>query len=164
MLNLRVSVRPWLAILLVWLGMILFTSPAQAAGDPYISQYLRVTEPVAIDLDGQGQTRLFAPDDLVVGKRLFENNCKNCHLGGATLPNPSVPLSLAALQGAVPQRDNINNLVDYLRQPMTYDGTEENYVCRQVPESWLPQEQVEKIAAFILRAAQKAPSWGTSDF
>jgi len=163
MLGLRFSVRSLLAILVVWLGIILLASPAQAAGDPYVSQYLRVTEPVAIDLDGN-QTRWFAPDDFVVGKRLFENNCKNCHLGGTTLPNPSVSLSLAALQGAVPQRDNINNLVDYLRQPMTYDGTEENYVCRQVPGSWLPQKQVEKLAAFILRAAQKAPGWGTSDF
>lgn len=163
MLGPRFPVRPLLAILVVWLGIVLLASPAQAAGDPYVSQYLRVTEPVALDLDGS-QTRLFAPDDFGVGKRLFENNCKNCHLGGATLPNPSVSLSLAALQGAVPQRDNVNNLVDYLRQPMTYDGTEENYVCRQVPESWLPQEQVEQLAAFILRAAQKAPGWGSSNF
>jgi len=164
MICLPFSVRPLLLILVVWLGMLLFGSPAQAARDPYITQYLRVTEPVALDLDGQGQTRLFALEDFAVGKNLFENNCKNCHLGGATLPNPPVSLSLAALQEAVPQRDNINNLVDYLRQPMTYDGTEENYVCRQVSERWLPEEQVEKLAAFILRAAQKAPGWGTSDF
>ncbi|MBD2122927.1 photosystem II cytochrome PsbV2 [Trichocoleus sp. FACHB-262] len=164
MRRLRFSVPPLLATLVVWLGMLLFSSPAQAATESYITQYLRVTEPVVVELDGQGQTRWFAPDDFVVGKHLFENNCKNCHLGGTTLPNPPVSLSLAALQGAVPQRDNINNLVDYLRQPMTYDGTEENYVCRQVPESWLPQEQVEKLAAFVLRAAQKAPGWGTSDF
>ena len=164
MSRLHVSVRSLLVILVVWLGVLLCSSPAQAAKDPYISQYLRVTEPVAVDLDGQGQTQMFAPEDFAVGKNLFENNCKNCHLGGATLPNPPVSLSLAALQGAVPQRGNINNLVDYLRQPMNYDGTEENYVCRQVSEHWLPQAQVEKLAAFILRAAQKAPGWGTSDF
>ena len=164
MIRLHFSVRSLLVVLVVWLGMLFGSSPAQAAVDSYITQYLRVTEPVAVNLDGQGQTHLFAPEDFAVGKHLFENNCKNCHLGGTTLPNPSVSLSLAALQGAVPQRDNINNLVDYLRQPMTYDGTEENYVCRQVSERWLPQGQVEKLAAFILRAAQKAPGWGTSDF
>jgi photosystem II cytochrome c550 len=88
----------------------------------------------------------------------------NCHVGGATLPDPRVSLALSKLENANPPRDNINSLVAYLRQPMTYDGSEETYWCRQVPESWMPKEQLESLAAFILTAAQKAPGWGTDQF
>ena len=80
-------------------------------------------------------------------------------MGGATLPDPQVSLSLTKLKGANPPRDNINSLVAYLRQPMLYDGSEETYWCRQVPESWMPQEVVESLAAFVLTAAQNAPGW-----
>lgn len=68
------------------------------------------------------------------------------------------------ITGRNPKRDNINALVTYLRQPMVYDGTEETLVCRQVSESWLPTPMVENIAAFILRAAEIAPGWGTETF
>jgi photosystem II cytochrome c550 len=37
-------------------------------------------------------------------------------------------------------------------------------VCRQVSEDWMGPSDAEKLAAFILRAAQKAPGWGTSQF
>ncbi len=148
-------------VLLVMLG----GSPALAASiDAYVVRYLHVTEPVALELDGQGETREFSPQDLSNGKQLFETNCLNCHVGGATLPDPLVSLSLKKLKGATPPRDNINNLVAYFRQPMTYDGSEETYWCRQVPESWLSKEQVESLAAFVLTAAQKAPGWGAENF
>ncbi|MCS6815314.1 MAG: photosystem II cytochrome PsbV2, partial [Cyanobacteria bacterium] len=82
-----------LASLLVALSS---SQPALAAGiDPYVTRYLRVSEPVPIQVDGQGTTRLFSAMELSAGKRLFEDNCKTCHVGGATLPNPSVSLSLA---------------------------------------------------------------------
>ncbi|MBD1944578.1 hypothetical protein H6F50_19820 [Coleofasciculus sp. FACHB-712] len=58
----------------------------------------------------------------------------------------------------------MNSIVAFLRQPMTYDGSEESFWCRQVPESWMPRQEVETIAAFVLRAAQVAPGWGTNDF
>lgn len=138
-------------------------SPAYAA-DAYVTRYLRVTEPVALALDDQGQTRLFTAEELSAGKQLFERNCLNCHVGGATLPDPTVSLSLADLQSAKPRRDTVNSLVTYLRQPMTYDGTEETFWCRQVPESWLSQAQVEHLAGFVLRAAQAAPGWGEERF
>jgi photosystem II cytochrome c550 len=115
-------------------------------------------------IDDQGQTRLFSAADLSSGKQFFENNCKNCHVGGSTLPDPTVPLSLEALQNATPPRDNVLGLVAFLRQPMTYDGREETYSCRQVAESWLSTEEAENLAAFILRSAQKAPGWGNTTF
>ncbi|MCU0527273.1 MAG: photosystem II cytochrome PsbV2 [Elainella sp. Prado103] len=138
--------------------------PAVAEVDLYVRRYLDVQEPVPLKLDQQGQTRLFSATDLTAGKRFFEENCKNCHVGGSTLPDPTVPLSLSALQGAMPPRDTISMLVAFLRQPMTYDGSEETYFCRQVPESWLSQSEAENVAAFILRSAQKAPGWGNTTF
>jgi photosystem II cytochrome c550 len=141
------------------------SSPVEAAAiDPYVVRYLHVTEPIALELNGQGETRPFSPQDLSYGKQLFENNCMNCHVGGATLPDPQVSLSLPKLKGASPPRDNITSLVAYLRKPMIYDGSEESYWCRKVPESWMSQEQVESLAAFILTAAQNAPGWGAETF
>ncbi|MBW4579043.1 MAG: photosystem II cytochrome PsbV2 [Tildeniella nuda ZEHNDER 1965/U140] len=139
-------------------------SPAYAATDAYVTRYLRVTEPVPLALDEQGKTRLFPADEFAAGKQLFERNCLNCHVGGATLPDPTVSLSLADLQGATPRRDTVSSLVAYLRQPMTYNGTEETFWCRQIPESWLSQAQIESLAGFVLRAAQTAPGWGGALF
>jgi photosystem II cytochrome c550 len=158
------SIRSLLAVLVVCLGVLTISSPALAAVDNYVRRYLDVVEPVSLALDETGHTKQFSGEDLSVGKELFEVNCINCHVGGATLPDPTVSLGLKTLAGATPPRDNINGIVDFLREPMTYDGSDLTFWCRQVPESWIPQEQIEKLAAFVLRAAQKAPGWGTSDF
>ncbi|WP_071517607.1 photosystem II cytochrome PsbV2 [Geitlerinema sp. PCC 9228] len=139
--------------------------PAQAASiDAYVKQYLRATAPVEIPYNAQGETREFSPQALSDGKKLFEENCLNCHVGGSTLPNPRVSLSLEDLQGASPPRDNIDNLVVYMRQPMTYDGQYASDWCRKVPDTWMSRQQVENLAAFILRAAEKAPGWGVDTF
>lgn len=165
MLRKLLQVRSIVIFLLAVL-VIIAQSPTALADsiDPYLARYLHVTEPIDLDLDGQGQTRSFSLEELSSGKELFENNCMNCHVGGATLPDPQVPLSLTKLKGATPPRDNINGLVTFLRQPMTYDGSEETYWCRTVPESWMPREQVESLAAFVLTAAQKARGWGSEAF
>lgn len=164
MLRRLLSIRCLMAVFVACLGMWMGSVPALAAVDPYIARYLRVTEPISLELDGRGETKQFSAQDLYIGKQLFEQHCMNCHVGGATLPDPTVSLSLNTLAGATPPRDTINGLVAFLRQPMTYDGSEETVWCRQVPESWMPQEQVEKLAAFVLRAAQKAPGWGKDTF
>lgn len=154
-----------LMAIMVWLAIALLAAPAYAATpDPYVTRYLRATEPVPLDLNAQGETRLFSPIELSVGKRLFEENCKNCHVGGSTLPNPLVSLSLDTLKSATPPRDTIDSLVSFMRQPMTYDGTDEALECRQVPEDWMSRDQVEALSAFILRAAQKTTGWGTERF
>ncbi len=51
-----------------------------------------------------------------------------------------------------------------MRQPMTYDGSQETYWCGQLAPGWRSQQQVEGLAAFVLTAVQKAPGWGTEDF
>jgi photosystem II cytochrome c550 len=158
------TVRYLLILLIVMTGLFTSSLPTQAATlDPYVMRYLEVSEPVALDLDKE-QTKLFSAKDLSEGKRLFEENCKNCHVGGATLPDPLVSLSLEALRGATPPRDSINSLVAFLRQPMTYNGAEESFFCRQMPESWVSQSEIENLSAFVLRAAQKAPGWGSGSF
>ncbi len=162
MLN-RLFCRRLLIILAIVWVLFLPSSPAQAAIDPYVARFLRVTEPIALDFDGS-ETRSFSPAQLSQGKQLFQANCIGCHVGGSTLPNPLVSLTLETLKGANPPRDNISSLVAYFRQPMTYDGSEETYNCREVPESWMPRQEVENLAAFILTAAQKAPGWGAETF
>lgn len=138
--------------------------PALAGGDAYVLRYLKATTPVELPADSQGTSQVFTSEDLVQGKTLFAKNCLNCHVGGATLPAPLVSLALDDLKGATPPRDNIAALVEFMRHPMTYDGSEESYSCREVTENWMSQPQVEKLSAFILRAAQVAPGWGSKDF
>ncbi len=145
--------------------VISLSTPTQAAGvEPYISRYLRVREPIALELDAQGNTREFSPLELSDGKRYFEDSCINCHVGGSTLPNPKESLALDTLKGASPARDNIDALVSYMRQPMTYDGSEDTFWCREITPNILSDQQLENLAAFILTAAKKAPGWGTDTF
>lgn len=155
-------------LLILSISLMVYCSSSFSANaatiDPYIVKYLHITEPIAVDIDEQGNKRLFSPQELSLGKKLFESNCINCHVGGATLPNPQVSLSLEKLQAANPRRDLLDNLIAFMRQPMTYDGTQETYWCRQLSPSSISQQQVESLAAFVLTAAQKAPGWGTDSF
>ena len=161
--GLFVSIRYLLVVLVFCLGTWTVSSPAHAAVNQYVRRYLEVAEPVPISVDGKGETKLFDGEDLSVGIKLFSENCQRCHVGGANIIYPTVSLSLDRLANATPPRDNLNGLVAFMRQPMIYDGSEESYWCRQVPESWLSQEEIEKLAAFVIRAAQKGPAWGTEN-
>jgi photosystem II cytochrome c550 len=156
----------WLWVFLLMVGSVLSSSAGVLAGavDPYVSRYLQASEPVSLPLNQQGESRLFTAENLSSGKRLFETNCISCHVGGATLPNPLVSLSLEDLKGASPPRDTIDGLVAFQREPLTYDGQDFGFGCREVPETWLSTEALENLAAFILRAAAVAPGWGTNSF
>jgi photosystem II cytochrome c550 len=153
------------ALLLGWVVWTWFMPPAFAARvDPYVSRYLKVTQPVDLPADAQGTMQSFTALDLSAGKQLFESNCINCHVGGATLPNPRVSLSLADLRGASPPRDNIRALVQFTRLPKNYDGTEDSYTCRELSPQTATDEELAQLAAFILQAARVAPGWGSKDF
>jgi len=74
--------------------------------------------------DSSGKTVVLTPEQVKRGKRLFNATCGACHLGGITKPNPNVGLDPEALSLATPRRDNIAGLVDYLKNPTSYDGLE----------------------------------------
>lgn len=164
-MRLRLPIGYLLGTLVLLLGITFAAFPAQAARvDPFIRQYLLAEDTAPLKMDAEGHTQRFSANDLTLGKQLFSDNCKSCHVGGATLPNPVVSLSLDDLKGATPPRDTIQGLMAFSRQPITYDGEEESVWCRQVPETWLSESQLQKLDAFILRAAEKAPGWGAKKF
>jgi photosystem II cytochrome c550 len=92
-----------------------------------------VTTASAIDLDEatrtvvadeSGTTTVLTPEQVKRGKRLFNATCGACHVGGISKTNPNIGLDLEALSLATPRRDNIAALVDFLKNPTTYDGLE----------------------------------------
>ena len=94
---------------------------------------LFMTSASAIDLDeavrtvvvdGEGRTTILTPEQVKRGKRLFNATCGACHTGGITKTNPNVGLDPEALSLATPRRDNIAGLIDYLKNPTSYDGLE----------------------------------------
>jgi photosystem II cytochrome c550 len=64
------------------------------------------------------------PEQVKRGKRLFINTCSLCHVGGITKTNPNVGLDVEALSLATPPRNTIESLVDYIKNPTTFDGLE----------------------------------------
>ena len=77
-----------------------------------------------IALDGSGKTVILTPEQVKRGKRLFNASCSTCHTGGITKTNPNVGLDAETLSNATPPKDNIVGLVDYMKNPTTYDGLE----------------------------------------
>ena len=75
-----------------------------------------------VTLDGKGNSVVLTPEQVKRGKRLFNNACGVCHVGGLTKNNPNVGLDTESLSLATPARDNITSLVGYFKDPMTYDG------------------------------------------
>jgi photosystem II cytochrome c550 len=72
--------------------------------------------------DSNGKTVVLTPEQVKRGKRLFNATCSVCHTGGITKTNPNVGLDPEALSLATPKRDSIAGLVDYMKNPTTYDG------------------------------------------
>ena len=77
-----------------------------------------------VRVDAKGTQTTLTPEQVKRGKRLFNASCGICHTGGLTKTNPNVGLDPEALSLATPRRDNIAALVDYLKNPVTYDGLE----------------------------------------
>jgi photosystem II cytochrome c550 len=77
-----------------------------------------------VPLDASGNGVILTPEQVKRGKRLFNTSCGSCHTGGITKTNPNVGLDTEALNLATPNRNSIAGLVDYLKQPTTYDGLE----------------------------------------
>ena len=92
---------------------------------------ISVTTASAIDLDeatrtvavdSSGKTMVLTPEQVKRGKRLFNATCGACHVGGITKTNPNIGLDPEALSLATPRRDSIEGLVDFMKNPTSYDG------------------------------------------
>ncbi|MBW4614881.1 MAG: cytochrome c-550 [Desmonostoc vinosum HA7617-LM4] len=78
-----------------------------------------------VPLNDKGDTVVLSLKQVKEGKRLFQYACAQCHVGGVTKTNQNVGLEPEALALATPNRNNIEGLVDYMKNPTTYDGEEE---------------------------------------
>ena len=93
---------------------------------------ITVTSSNAIELDEATRTValtttkniVLTPEQVKRGKRLFNNTCSICHVGGITKTNPNLGLDPEALSLAVPTRNTIEGLIDYMKNPTTFDGLE----------------------------------------
>lgn len=78
---------------------------------------------VVIPFD-QNNNVVIQEDEIKKGKRLFNNSCAVCHIGGVTKTNPNVGLDIKALSNATPSRNTVISLIDFMENPTTYDGLE----------------------------------------
>ena len=74
--------------------------------------------------DSSGKTVVLTPEQVKRGKRLFNATCGACHVGGITKTNTNISLDPEALSLATPRRDSIASLIDFIKNPTTYDGFE----------------------------------------
>ena len=84
-----------------------------------------------VQLAKDGQMIVLTPEQVKRGKRLFNNTCAQCHNGGITKTNPNIGLDPESLVLATPSRDNVDGLIDYMKNPTSYDG--EMYIAELHP-------------------------------
>ncbi|OKH52257.1 cytochrome c-550 [Calothrix sp. HK-06] len=116
-----------------------------------------------------GDTTVLSLKQIKEGKRLFQYACAQCHAGGVTKTNQNVGLEPEALAGATPNRNSISGLVDYMKNPTTYDGEEEISELHPSTKSAdiftemrnLTDKDLEAIAGYILLQPKIVGSqWG----
>jgi photosystem II cytochrome c550 len=79
---------------------------------------------LTVPLDNSGNSTVLTIEQVKRGKRLFNASCASCHTGGITKTNPNVGLDPDSLSLATPNRTNVQGLVDYMKNPTSYDGLE----------------------------------------
>ena len=105
-----------LVVAAVFFTFQLWTGVAQAA------ELDALTRTVA--LNESGDTITLTRKQFDDGRKLFDAACASCHVGGVTKTNPSVGLEPETLALASPRRDTVEGLVNYMKDPTTYDGEE----------------------------------------
>ena len=121
-----------------------------------------------IPLNEDGETIVLSNQQALQGSRLFVQNCAQCHIQGKTKTNPNVTLSDESLANALPARDNLLGLVDYIKNPTSYDGEEDLSLFHMntgVPELWseirnYTDEDIKDVAGHILIQVNSDPKWG----
>ena len=110
----RALARTLLALPLALLLLVGVAAPAQAA------QWS--SEQLTVPADADGSLVTFSEQEIKTGRKLFNNSCGECHAGGITKTNQNVGLDPETLALATPARDNVAALVDYMKDPTSYDG------------------------------------------
>lgn len=122
-----------------------------------------------VKLNEQGDEIVLSLEQVKRGENVFVDKCTYCHKSGLTKTNPNVNLGLEALANALPAKDNIEGIVEYLKNPVTYDGEEEIYQFHPnttrsdlYPQMRnLTEEQLEAVAGYILIQPElRGDSWG----
>ncbi|MEL6382767.1 MAG: photosystem II cytochrome c-550 [Cyanobacteria bacterium J06626_18] len=108
----------------IWLVAIAVLIVSQLAAGPAVAAELDEATRT-IKLNEQGDTYVLSLPQVARGRRQFNYACATCHNAGVTKTNPTVGLDPASLAGALPRRDNLEALVDYMENPTTYDGLAE---------------------------------------
>lgn len=151
----------WLAAIAVIVMSQLFAGTAVAAELDEATRTIKLNE--------QGDTYVLSLEQVARGRKQFNYACGSCHTAGITKTNPTVGLDPASLAGALPRRDNLEALVDYLKEPTTYDGLTEIYQFHPSKKSTdiypkmrsLTEEDLVAIAGHILLQPKViGPLWG----
>jgi photosystem II cytochrome c550 len=79
-------------------------------------------EQLTVPNSPDGATVTFSEQEVKAGRKLFNTSCGECHAGGITKTNQNVGLDPETLALATPARDNVEALVDYMKDPTSYDG------------------------------------------
>jgi photosystem II cytochrome c550 len=107
----------WLAVATVFFALQVFSANASAAE---LNQGIRT-----VPLNPNGDTITLSLEQLAQGKEKFKYACTQCHAGGVTKTDPNVGLDPEALSLATPPRNTVTALVDYMKNPTSYDGAME---------------------------------------
>ncbi|MDJ0796330.1 MAG: photosystem II cytochrome c-550 [Calothrix sp. MO_167.B12] len=122
-----------------------------------------------VPLNDKGDTTVLSVKEVKQGKRLFSFICADCHLGGVTKTNQNVGLDPETLALATPPRNNVEGLVDYLKNPTTYDGEIEIAELHPSTKSAdiftemrnITDQQLKELAGYILTQPKVAgKQWG----
>jgi photosystem II cytochrome c550 len=117
----------------------------------------------------EGGTVTFSEQEIKAGRKLFNDSCGTCHAGGITKTNQNVGLDPETLALATPARDSVDSLVDFMKNPTSYDGefsiddVHPSIKSRDVFVKMrnLDDEDLRLIAGYILVAPKvQGPQWG----
>jgi photosystem II cytochrome c550 len=140
-----------------------------AVGQSHAAELDRETR--TVPLNDQGDTIVLSLKQVTEGRRLFSSNCASCHMMGITKTDPNVGLDPEALSLATPSRNSVEALVDFMKNPTTYDGATEISELHPSTKSAdifpvmrnLTDDQLVEIAGHILLQPKVAGErWGGS--
>ena len=77
---------------------------------------------LTVPADPSGTQITFSESEIKSGRKVFNTSCGTCHAGGITKTNQNVGLDPETLALATPPRDSVEALVDYMKDPTSYDG------------------------------------------